>query len=95
MTSVAQVELNKLIYFLENKTTPEQDFENAWMKNDYIKMEELKNLLPDNQIVNYLIDISLEEGDEIMVKYLLRNYAAYPSLIARELASMKGHIKLV
>lgn len=57
-------------------------------------MEELKNLLSDNQITNYLVDVSLENGDEIMVKYLIRNFASYPSVCAIETAISNGHLAL-
>jgi hypothetical protein len=68
---------------------------NAWKQGDYSKMDYIWGKIGKKSgITNYMVDVSLEEGDEKMAKYLIAHYDARPSLYAKQMAEINGHIKL-
>lgn len=72
------------------KTDQELFFE-AWSSNNYESMESFRNKKINT---DYAVDVSLEEGNEKMTKYLLSIYNAKPSLYAKQMAEVNGHIQL-
>jgi hypothetical protein len=67
---------------------------NAWSDRNFIKMDMMKGKIDGKINTNMMVDISLENGDEEMTKYLLTKYDAKPSLYAKQMAEINGHIKL-
>lgn len=43
---------------------------------------------------NLFVDISLEEGNDSMTKFLINHFGCQPSLYAKQMAQINGHDKL-
>ena len=65
----------------------------AWKQKDTEKMDFIKEKMTNTANFNYMVDISLEEGNDKMTKYLI-NSGARPSLYAKQMAEVNGHTKL-
>jgi hypothetical protein len=57
-------------------------------------MDFIKQKMIGNANINYMVDVSLEEGDDEITKHLILNYKAKPSLYAKQMAEINGYIKL-
>ena len=66
----------------------------AWQLRDRDKMNFVKEKLDGKINANYMVDVSLEEGDGEMTKYLIHKFDAKPSLYAKQMAEINGHITL-
>lgn len=76
--------------------TPNTELFDAYKQNDIDKMKQLKNkfrmTLPNS---GYYIDEATENGNEEMVKFLVSEFNAKPSLYAKQMATIHGHNNLV
>lgn len=81
-----------LAEFILSKTVMHDAFEeNNTSKLKYFK-DNFSLTLPGNG--NYYIDVSVENGNENMAKFLITEFGCQPSLYAKQMASVNGHTKL-
>jgi len=70
---------------------------NAFHKNDKEKLKFIANNFNYNLnggLCNLFIDSSLEDGNEDMVKFLVKEFQCQPSLYAKQMAHINGHHSL-
>lgn len=70
------------------------EFLNAWTTRDFRSLETMKE---HKETINttFSVDISLENGDYEMFKYLVNNFNAHPSLYSKQMANINGHNQLI
>lgn len=66
----------------------------AWEQRDLEKMDFIRGKMEGRINTNFMVDVSLEEGDDKMTRHLISNYGAQPSLYAKQMAEINGHTKL-
>ena len=67
----------------------------AFNKNDYDTMEYLRTEWGAYPCTGILIDIATQAGDLKMVRYLVEKHNNYPSLFAKQVASIENHTAVV
>lgn len=67
----------------------------AYQHNDVDKMTFLKYNFGLTKIENYCVDMSLESGDEQMVRFLIEEFNCRPSRYALKIAAFNGYKELV
>jgi len=95
---------NKSINEIENLKKDKQNkfkitndsLNNSFKENNIQKMKYLKDFFNLKLQGNgyFHVDVSIEEGNEKMAKFLVQEFGAQPSLYAKQMAHVNGHSNL-
>lgn len=77
----------------KESTLTNYDLVDAWQHHNYDQIKIIHSQL-NNANLYYLVDVSLEEGDKGMTQFLINNLNAQPSLYAKQMAEINGHVEL-
>ena len=72
-----------------------KEFSVAMQNRDFDKMKQMKEENKEINSLESIVDISFENGDGEMFKFLVNEFGAQPSLYAKQMASINNHNDLV